>query len=96
MNREELTEALNAINARRRDAFIHAEDGRQAMAEVTTREDIGTILDAMQEVTDPFSRLVMRTAIDIYAEWDRSGRCTVCGMTTAQAKAENYDCWDEC
>lgn len=41
-------------------------------------------------------RMIVTVAEFLAREYARGIRCGVCGMTTAQSKAANYDCRNEC
>jgi len=85
---EKATERLNDILTRRG----HAPYGESM--EATTPQDIEDI-NAITQEQRPVVRLLVRAVRSVWADFGH-GRCSVCGMTTAQAEAANYNCTEEC
>ena len=80
---------LNDILNRRRDAR-----GGGAEIEATTFEDIDAINSIVLRQS-PMVRLLISTHDLVWGDFG-NGRCSVCGMTGAQAEAVGYDCAEIC
>lgn len=68
--------------------------GLVAIEDATTREDIDMLHEARRSLDDR-SRAILDLYVGVWRSFGRA-RCGVCGMTTNQSKAANYDCAREC
>ncbi|SDH38091.1 hypothetical protein [Microbacterium sp. 77mftsu3.1] len=93
---EEDAAFLTDLQARRARAHLAAEDtAREAAAETTTGDDIDRLNTMTRSRGDVIAALVA-TQADVSAEFTGGLRCPVCGNTSAQSDAQNYDCTTEC
>lgn len=89
---------LDGLRARRARASLSAgsrEAGRTAAAEVTTHDDIDRI-NTMLRQRGAFTLHLADTHAEVWSDFRAGHRCSVCGMTPAQAAAAGYDCAREC
>ncbi len=101
-NRDTMAAALRELQTRRSAAFtagsglgLTSKDGQALIAEATTADDIDLLNDALG-MLDEFSRNVADLRTTVWREFAKGQRCSVCGMTSKQAAAANYDCAQEC
>lgn len=89
---------LNELRGRRAHAHLAEKDraeGQKAQAEVTTEEDIARLSRIIRARGDIIAAIV-DTFQDLREDYRLGHRCSVCGLTRAQAQAQNYDCVREC
>lgn len=87
---------LDEIRSRRaRASLADLENRSAAAAAVTTSDDVDTINRIARERGTVAQRLASAHT-DVWEDFSRGERCSVCGKTTAQAAAENYNCTEEC
>lgn len=101
MTQDEMLERVQELELRRLNAFsessgegLSTKDHLARIPESTTVEDIQMLHEARQ-MLDPFARAVLDLYADVWREWGKY-RCSVCGRTSAQSAAINYDCTYEC
>ena len=101
-SRDNMLVALRELTERRLDAFRTFDrsehrggDHRAVMAEATTAADIDLLNDAYR-MLDEFAKTVTSLREDVWAEFNRGTRCSVCGNTSAQSAALGYNCAEEC
>lgn len=100
---DELLTAVHSVHLRRMDAFMAADkltpvpttpERLQLMADATTVDDLDILAQARASLDER-----ARTILDVYVEVQRDYgrfRCSVCGMTRAQADAVGNDCTYDC
>lgn len=92
-------EYLMDLLSRRAHAFLATPNdrkaGEKAEAETTTQDDIGQINHMARSRGEVVAHLVA-VHTDVWEDFRTGRRCAVCGMTSAQAAAANYDCRIEC
>jgi len=101
-SRDDMLVALRELTERRLDAFRTFDrsehrggDHRAVMAEATTAADVDLLNDAYR-MLDEFAKTVTSLREDVWAEFSRGTRCSVCGNTSAQSAAIGYNCAEEC
>jgi hypothetical protein len=100
--RDDMAAALRELQTRRITAFsagnglgLSSKDQLALIAEATTADDIDLLNDAVR-MLDEFSKTVATLHTDVWREFAKGQRCSVCGMTSKQAAAARYDCAREC
>ena len=93
----EVANKLKELDERIMNAFRGADPstGLEEEAEAFLPEDYGTLSEAVEDLGEDLIRL-MRIQYKL-SGWHAKGlRCSVCGMTSKQAQAADYDCIYEC
>lgn len=72
-----------------------AVDWLKARAETTTSADVDALNQAYRTLDD-FSQSVLQMREEVWSEFTRGFRCSVCGRTAKQSEAIGYDCATEC
>lgn len=102
-----MIERLDAIQEKRneaaRDYFAGDTDLKlsydnaffKAIEDAVTKDDIDFITDEYHKLPDDLKKLV-NAMMQLERSWAKGYRCSVCCMTSSQAKEAGYDCNYEC